>query len=272
MEAARVAALRGHEVILYEKERKLGGILPVAAIVKGTEIEDLPALVRYCKNQLGKLGVKIVVGKEAGPRTIEEVKPDTVILAVGGVPSLPEIPGINSRIVLSNARLHNRLKNLLKFLGPGTISWITKFWIPVGRTVVIIGGGIQGCELAEFLVKRGRRVTITHTGTADELGDEIAPEKRIRLLDWFSVKGVTIMNGVKYEEITDKGLTVTTNEGKRQTIAADTIVVALPLSPDTRLLQILEGEGPEVKALGDCSDPRLILDAIADGFRNAYHI
>jgi 2,4-dienoyl-CoA reductase (NADPH2) len=272
MEAARVAALRGHEVILYEKERKLGGLLPVAAIVKGTEIEDLPALVRYFQNQLSQLGVKTITGKEAGPGTIEDMKPDTVILAVGGVPPLPEIPGINSRIVLSSAKLHNSLKKLLRFLRPGTISWITKFWMPVGKKVVIIGGGIQGCELAEFLVKRGRRVTITNTGTADELGDEIAPEKRIRLLAWFSAKGITIMNGVKYEEITDEGLTVTTNEGKRQTITADTIALALPLTYNTQVLKGLEDKAPEVYVIGDCYKPRLILDAIADGSRIAHSI
>ena len=64
MEAARVAALRGHEVILYEREHKLGGLLPLAALVKGLEIEDLVALVRYLKTQITKLGVKIRLGKE----------------------------------------------------------------------------------------------------------------------------------------------------------------------------------------------------------------
>ena len=144
--------------------------------------------------------------------------------------------------------------------------------MPVGKRVVIIGGGIQGCELAEFLVKRDRRVIITNTGTADELVEEFAPERRLRLLAWFSAKGVIIMNGVKYEEITDNGLTVTANEGKRQTIAADTIVLALPLSPDTRLLQTLKGKSLELTDIGDCSDPRLILDAIADGSRIAYQL
>jgi 2,4-dienoyl-CoA reductase (NADPH2) len=272
MEAARVAASRGHEVILYEKERKLGGLLPVAAIVKGTEIEDLPALVHYFQIQFRELGVKSVTGKEADLHTIEEIKPDTVILAEGGLPSLPKIPGINNRIVLSTAGLHNNLKKLLKYLRPGTIRWLTRFWMPIGKTVIIIGGGIQGCELAEFLVKRGRKVTIINTGTADELGDEIAPEKRIRLLSWFSVKGVTIMNGIKYEEITDNGLIITTNEGKRQTITADTIMPALPLANNTRMLKSLEDKVPEIYVIGDSSKPRLILDAIADGSRVAHGI
>ena len=78
-----------------------------------------------------------------------------------------------------------------------------------------------------------------------------------------------MMTGVKYEEITDKGLTIITKEGKRQTIEADTIVPAMPLTPNTELLKTLEGKVPEIYAIGDCREPRLIIDAIADGSRIA---
>ena len=87
MEAARVAALRGHEVTLYEKSRKLGGLLPVATLIKGLDIEDLPALVQYLKGQIKKLDVKMKFGKEFGLSTIEQIKPDVVIVAIGGIPS-----------------------------------------------------------------------------------------------------------------------------------------------------------------------------------------
>jgi 2,4-dienoyl-CoA reductase (NADPH2) len=76
-----------------------------------------------------------------------------------------------------------------------------------------------------------------------------------------------MLPGVKYEEITDKGLTITTKEGKKQTIEADTIVTALPLLPNTKLLKELDGIVPEVYTIGDCKDPHLIVDAIADGSR-----
>jgi thioredoxin reductase len=75
--------------------------------------------------------------------------------------------------------------------------------------------------------------------------------------------------GVRVEEITDPGLTITTKEGKRQTLEADTIVTALPLLPNTKLLRELEGTVPEVYAIGDCKDPHLIVGAIADGSRIA---
>jgi 2,4-dienoyl-CoA reductase (NADPH2) len=80
---------------------------------------------------------------------------------------------------------------------------------------------------------------------------------------------VTMLAGVKYEEITEKGLTITTRGGKKETIEADTIVTALPMRPNTDLLKELEGTAPEVHAIGDCRDPRLVANAIADGSRIA---
>ena len=264
MEAARVAALRGHEVILYERTHKLGGLLPMAAMVKGVEIEDLPAIVRYLKGQITKLGVNIRLGQEVSPSVIEEIKPDVVILATGGVPATPEIAGIDKRNVVSTPALHGKLKSYLRFLGPKLLRWLTRFYMPVGERVVIIGGSIQGCELAEFLVKRGRKVTIVDT--AEALGEGMVPHLRSYLLSWFQKRGVTVLTEVRYEEITNKGLTVITKEGDRQTIEADSIVSAMPLTANTGLLKSLEGKVPEIYAIGDCKEPHLIVDAIADGF------
>lgn len=268
MEAARVEALRGHDVTLYEKLHKLGGLLPMAAMVKGTEIEDLPAIVRYLKRQITGLGVKIKLGKEVSLSTIEEIKPDVVVLATGGIPALPAIPGIYKRNVIGNAALHSRLKFLLRFLRPKTLRWLTRFYLPIGKRVVVIGGGIQGCELAEFLARRGRKVTIVEK--ADTLGEGMVDVIMAYLFTWFRQKGVTMLSGVKeYVEITDKGLTLITSEGERQTIEADSIVPALPLMPDTELLESLEGKVPEIHAVGDCREPLLIVDAVADGSRTA---
>ncbi len=267
MEAARVAALRGHEVTLYESTPKPGGLLPMAALIKGLEIEDLPALVRYLKGQINKLGVKTKLGKEVDISTIEEIKPDVVVLATGGIPEPPDIPGINGRRVVSTVKLHRSLKKYLRFFGPRTLRWLTRFWMPIGKRVVIIGGGIQGCELAEFLVKRDRKVTIVDT--AEALGEGMVTHLKTSLFSWFRQKGVTMMTGVKYVEITDKGLTIITKEGDRQTVEADSIVPAMPLTPDTGLLKSLEGKVPEIYAVGDCREPLLIVDAIADGSRIA---
>ena len=267
MEAARVAALRGHDVTLYEKSNKLGGLLPMAAVIKGTEIEDLPAITRYLKRQMTKLGVNIRLGNEVNLSVIEKAKPDVVILAVGGIPTLPQITGIDRSNVVSGAELHRKLKFFLRFMGPKTLRWLTKFFLPIGRRVVIIGGAIYGLELGEFLTKRGRKVTIVDT--AETLGEGLIDFQVSQLSMWFRKKGATLMSGVKYVEITDEGLTIITKEGNRQTIEADSIVPAIPLAPDTSLLKSFEGKVPEIYAVGDCREPHLIVDAIGDGSRIA---
>jgi 2,4-dienoyl-CoA reductase (NADPH2) len=268
MEAARVAALRGHDVTLFDKANKLGGLLPVATIVKGTELEDLPAMVRYLERQLNKLDVKINLGKEVNLSKIERLKPDAVILATGGLPALPEIEGVDGPNVVSGGELHRRLKFFLRFLEPATLRWLTKFYLPVGKRVVIIGGDIQGCELGEFLTKRGRKVTIVDQ--SETIGKGMVDVLQAYLFRWFGKKGVVMISGVKeYVAITDKGLTIIDSEGEKQTIAADTIIPALPLTPDTGLYESLKGKVPEVYAIGDCQEPLLIVDAISAGMQAA---
>ena len=152
MESARVAALRGHRVTLFEKERKLGGLLHLAEMIKGSQVEDLGSIVRYQKTQLAKLGVNVHLGTELTQSEIETLNPDVVVLATGGVPLPPDIPGIENKIVVPVAKLHRQSKTLLRFVGPGLAGWLTRLWMPVGRRVVFIGGGMQGLELAEELV------------------------------------------------------------------------------------------------------------------------
>jgi len=265
MEAARIAALRGHEVVLYEREHNLGGAIRLAALVKGLEIEDLVGLIGYLKTQISKLGVKVRLGKEVNLALIEEIEPDVVILATGGIPVVPEITGINRGNVVSTPDIYHIVRTYLRFFGPRVLRWLTRFWMPLGKRVVVIGGGIQGCQLAEFLVKRGRKVTIVEA--SDELGAEMVSYIKTPLLRWLTKKGVALFTGVEYEEITDKGLTLITKEGERLTIEADTILPAIPLRPNTELFKAVEGKVPEIYLIGDCREPHLILEAIADGWR-----
>jgi 2,4-dienoyl-CoA reductase (NADPH2) len=268
LEAARVAALRGHDVTLYDTQGKIGGLLPIAAMVKGTELEDLPAMVRYFKRQLKKLGVQVVLGKTISPDAIEKTRPDAVIVAGGGKPAVPDIKGIDNRNVVSSATLHRRLKLLLRFLNPATLRWLTGFYLPVGKRVVIIGGSLHGCELGEFLTKRGRQVTIVEKSAT--LGQGMVDVLQAYLFDWFRRKGVALIGGVKeYLEITGKGLVIIDKDGQKQTISADTVILALPLLPDLALFEALKGKVPEVYAVGDCLEPLLIADAISKGMETA---
>jgi 2,4-dienoyl-CoA reductase (NADPH2) len=268
LEAAMVTALRGHDVTLYDKLTKLGGLLPLAAMVKGTELEDLPAMIRYFTRQLHQLGVKVNLGTEVDTSVIEVEKPDAIIVATGGVPTVPDIPGIDLPNVVSNAVLHRQLKRYLRYLGPGTLRWLTHFYLPVGKRVVIIGGGLHGCELGEFLTRRGRQVTIVDKSV--NLGVGMVDAIRDYLFEWFRRKHVTLYNGVKeYVSITDAGLTIITAEGEKKLLPADTVIPALPLTADLKLYESLQGKVPEIYAIGDCREPLLIADAIGQGMETA---
>lgn len=190
-----------------------------------------------------------------------------MIVATGGTPTIPRITGINTSHVMSGADLHKKARFFLKFFKPETLRSLSKLFMPIGKRVVIIGGGLQGCELAEFLTKRGRKVTIVESG--DILGEGMVGVFLGHLMVWFQKKGVIAITGAKGVEITKNGVIVTTKDGKRSTIEADTVVPAVPLSADMKLFNSLEGKVPEVYAVGDCREPLLIVDAIGTGSRVA---
>jgi 2,4-dienoyl-CoA reductase (NADPH2) len=266
MEAAILAAKRGHEVTLFEKESKLGGLLPLAALIKGSELFGFPDLISYLKIQITKLGINVRLGEEFTPVLNEVIKPDAVILALGGLPDSLKIPGMDRRNVLTSQQLHLRAKFFLRLLGPKVMGRLTRYWLPIGKRVVIIGGSIHGCEVAEFLVKRDRIVTIVES--TDQLGTGILeiPYRRA-LLKWFDQKGVTILTQVQYKEITDRGLVVIKPDGSEQTNEADMILVAIPPIRNIRLFQTLERKVPEIYLIGDGKQPRLIKDAMSEGFQ-----
>ncbi len=263
LETARVAALRGHEVSLYDKGHQLGGLIPVAAVVKEHEQESLVKLVRYYKTQLDKLGVKVTLGREVDAALVDQVKPDVLVLATGGNTGVVDIPGMDSSKVIDGTALHRKLKLAMRFFGPERLARLTKVFMPVGKKVVIIGGGLQGCQLAEFLVKRGRSVTIVDT--AEALGEGLLYLFPVRLFRWFEEKGVATLTGVTYERITDQGLVVVTNEGETKTLEADSIIMALPLEPDPGIAKVFEGKVPQVFQIGDSREFGYMHGAFADG-------
>ncbi len=190
---------------------------------------------------------------------------------MGGIPTLPDIKGIDEKNVVSGAKLHKSLKLYLKFIPPNLLRWLTKFYLPVGKRVVIIGGSLHGCELAEFFTRRGRQVVIVDK--AERPGQGMVDVIQNHLFAWFQRKGVIMYSGVKeYVEITDRGLTIITKEGETVTLEADTVIPALPLVPDLALFEKLKGKAPEVYAVGDCKEPMLIADAISAGMVTAREI
>jgi 2,4-dienoyl-CoA reductase (NADPH2) len=270
LEAARVAASRGHDVTLLEQGPRLGGLLPLAALVNDVELTELLGLVRYYTRQLDQLGVTIILGKKADMSTVKELRPDAIILATGGKPAALTIPGIDRSNVRKSSDLHRLLKFYGRFLNIRMLARLSKVWMPVGKRVTVIGGSIQGCELAEFLTKRGRLVTIVDT--KETLAEGMTLDNQRKILQWFDEKRVPRLTGITYREITERGLVITYREGETKTIESDTVIVIEPLQSDTHMLEYLKGSAPEMHVIGDCREPHLIAQAITDGWRVAHEI
>lgn len=244
MEAARVAALRKHRVVLYEKGDRLGGQLTLAAIPPYKD--GIVKLTDYLSNQVRKLGVQVETGKEVTPALIDEIKPDAVILATGMVPVVPDIVGIaKGNVVTAHDVLGGKVK--------------------VGNKVVVLGGALVGCETAEFLADKGKKVTIIEA--LPEIAAKVTPLARPLLLNRLNTKQVAMLSGVQHEEITEHGVVIISKEGKSQVIEAETIVLAVGARPNLALLNELKGRVPEIHLAGDCVEPRDIMGAIADGAR-----
>ena len=242
MEAARVTALRGHKVILYEQAGELGGQIRLASVppYRG-EIENV---TKYLSNQIRNLGVKIELDKKVTLALVEEIKPDVVILATGSTPLLPKIPGINRDNI---------------FLANDVLACKTD----VGETVVVAGGGMVGSEVAEFLAERGRKVTIV------EMLNEIASDMEIRsrklLMSRLAGHEVKMLTGVKIDEVTEEGISVIDKKREKHMIKADTVLVALGAKANNELAEELKGRSWELYCIGDCVEPGRIIDAIYGG-------
>jgi 2,4-dienoyl-CoA reductase (NADPH2) len=269
MEASRVAALRGHDVTLVEKSRQLGGLVPLAGLIKGLELEDLPSLLNYLKIQITKAGVKVQLGVEATAESIQAMNPDAVILATGGVLTAPELSGSAKakKKVVTTPELHKRVKPFLHRFGPRFLGWATHYYLPLGKKVVVVGAGLHGMEVAEYLTKRGRTVTIVEP--TEVIGEGMLDFRLGLTLDWFARKGVRIIAGARDLVVTDKGVAFTDANGVRVEMEADTVVPTSPLRPNDALYKALEGKVPELYLIGDGKQAGMIVHAIRTGFQTA---
>ena len=283
LEAARVAAVRGHNVTLIDQAQHLGGTARFSALttpVNGDFVAYLAASVRAA-------GVAIELGKPATPDRLRRLDPDVVIVATGARRNRPPIAGAQLNHVLSGDDLRalltgddpapaRRLGLAARLVirvaaGIGVTSKLDRIrqlshrWMPIGRHVSVIGGGLVGAELAEFLAERGRKVTVLESGS--ELAVEMAHPRRWRALHEARSRGVTFVTGAEVAEITKDTVTYL-HEGDDHTITADSVIIADGVQPDGSLAGILESEGFDVHTIGDANTVGYIEGAV----RSAYDL
>jgi 2,4-dienoyl-CoA reductase-like NADH-dependent reductase (Old Yellow Enzyme family)/thioredoxin reductase len=243
LKAAVTAASRGHKVILFEKSDALGGQLIPGALPPGRSL--LRSLIDHLSAQTAKLGVHVRLGHEADGGQIEALHPDAVVLATGRKDVVPEIPGLEKA---------NVVKAIDVLLGK----------VLVGIDVAVIGGGLVGCETAEFLADKGMNVTIVEV--LERLMAEASPVQSARLLKRLAQKKVTPLLGTKEEVFKDNVLTVTTEQDKMIAVPVDTVVIATGAVPNRALYDELKDTFEQIYRLGDCVELRDIASAIKEGF------
>jgi len=285
LEAARVAKLRGHRVTLLERERALGGALRLAAAVHP---ENEP-LLAFLIGEVRRLGVDVRTGVVASAALVGELAPEVAIVATGGRLVVPELPGAGLPHVWTGAllrellagvptqggsslpawlRLGSRaLRPLQPWMGPAQIRALARLALPLGRSVAVVGADLAGVELAELLARLGRRVVLLEAGA--RIAPEIGGKRRGEHMDRLDRLGVSAHCGVAYHEIVREGIRVGLAGGPVRLVAADSVVLAGCLEPDTALHDALDGLVPERFAIGDCTGLGLIRKATDEATRVA---
>ena len=252
MQAAITASQRGHDVTLIEKSNDLGGKLNFSRQVPFKH--DLCRFTDYQIHMLQILGVKIMLNTEATPDMVQSMKPDAVIAAVGSDHSIPPIPGINGRNVITAEEAYNGVK-----AGDS-----------IGQNIVVLGGGLVGCETGLFLAtEAGKRVTII------EMSDEVAAEEmyltRDALLDRLK-EFTTVITTAACTSILEDGLKFTEPDGSEKMIPCDTIVLSAGMKSRQDFAETFRDCAPWFAAIGDCIQAANVRNATRTGYDAAVRI
>jgi len=223
----------------------LGGRLLLAAVPPYKS--EMKTLAQSLAARARKAGVRIKLHSEAGRETIEEEKPDALVLALGATPRLPDIPGARGQNVVFAEEVLAGLKS-------------------VSGSVLVVGGGVVGCETAEFLLEQGKGVTqVTVLEMLDRMANDMSPTYRPFFLARLKKTGIKMITGARVEEITEKGVRVSQADGTTW-IEGNAVVLAGGSTANRQLVQELKGIVPEVHEAGDCISPRMVKEAMEEGF------
>jgi 2,4-dienoyl-CoA reductase (NADPH2) len=244
LEAAKIAAERGHQVTLVEKRARLGGQLVHASKeVDGGYI--WPQLIRYYETQLARHGVQVRLGEEMTRELCDRMKPDAIVVATGAALDVKgRYPTDGGTLLDVYDVLEDRL--------------------PVGQRVVVLSGERAGLVCAEYLSAQGKQVTIVEP--SDRIAADVIPTFRWRHMAWLKEYGIETVTGVRVEVVTREGVAVIGTDGARRVIPADTVIAAGPRGSVQALVDGLEFSGDEMYIAGDVIRPRAVHNAVREGF------
>jgi len=248
MEAARVSALRGHEVTLFEK-RKLGGYLHEASVPDFKS--DIRPLIKNMIHQIEQLGINVIT-EEATKEKITQLGPDAVVLALGAGPINLNIPGTDKTHVVNALDVLNNQA-------------------AVGQNIVVVGGGLIGTETALYLAEKGHKVTIAEM--QNEIMTDVAVTDKLAYIERIAKTDLNIMTGQRVVEITETGLTLSNQKMQNKEVSADTVIMAVGLSPVPSIFNCCEDKPDfEIYKIGDFVKAGKIFDAVHTGYKTALRI
>jgi 2,4-dienoyl-CoA reductase-like NADH-dependent reductase (Old Yellow Enzyme family)/NADPH-dependent 2,4-dienoyl-CoA reductase/sulfur reductase-like enzyme len=253
MEAARTAADKGHEVVLFEKDDRLGGTLTMAAAAPfKTDMRNY--LDWAVRETLNTNGLSVRLSTTATTARIEAEKPDVLIIAAGSTPVMPQIPGNDSKNVVWAGDVE---------LGKAA----------VGENIAVVGAGLTGSETALHLAQEGKRVMLIDMQALEKIDTGASVINTTVLRKLLKDSKVDTFTGLKLTAITESGIEAVAQDSQKVEIPCDTVVLALGMEPRSRLVVALEGLAPEIYMIGDCHNQQgNLLKAVAEGFFAAMEI
>ena len=243
MEAARIAAERGHNVTLYEKQGYLGGLMNFMSAIKGPH-QNLADYVAWSEGDLGRKGVTVVTGQEVTADFVAEQAPDAVILATGGLRDDPALAGDDKTNVVPVADVAAA---------------------EIGQHVTILGGNCQACDVATYLLAQGRHVTIVMPDPINDLSKGQSIWCRKFSIPMLYTRGTRVWEQAELLEAAGGQARVKTAHGAETVYACDTVVDTRDMLPNEGLADNLKAAGVEVYEAGDCCDPWNIQYAVRSG-------
>jgi pyruvate/2-oxoglutarate dehydrogenase complex dihydrolipoamide dehydrogenase (E3) component len=244
MEAARVAAERGHSVSLYDNSDKLGGLLHFARGVKGDH-EHFDDYFTYMTHQLEKNKVDVHLFKRVDAALVKEENPDAVIVAVGGKRE-SKLTSTEATPVFSPTQA---------FGSEGKL----------GDTVAILGAGVQAVDFAAYLVTLGKKVVMIHSDSAIDIDKGQSGWFKKYIIPYLQAKGTKIWSKAEILGVENGGVKFVTDAGLEKIAACDSVVEFYNMLPNTDLADELEAAGFEVYIVGDCKEPHNIQQAVLSG-------
>jgi 2-enoate reductase len=253
MEAARVAEIRGHRVFLYEKKATLGGLVQQAAVPEFKK--DLRRLLSWYERQIEKSNINVFLNCEITPDLIRSKSPDVVLVATGANAIVPTgIPGVFQDSVVTAVDLLKGEKN-------------------TGDRVVIVGGGLVGCEMAIWLADQGKQLLIVEMLPALMMaGAGVPGQVKMMTMDLLAKHETTIMTSSRVCEIKSDGILIDHQDSGKRLIEAESVVLAMGMKSETGLADQLETAADYVYRIGDCREPRNVMNAVWDAYEIARYI